>query len=241
VTEQWANATLVGPRGREVLTLLAPGLALDAASFPFMRMREAELAGIPARIFRVSFSGELSYEINVPADYGLTLWERLIAAGEPYGIAPYGTEAMHVLRAEKGYIIVGQETDGSVTPVDLGLDAMVARDKDFLGRRSLARRDTARADRKQLVGLLPENPEQVLPEGAQLVTEAGGAIPMPMIGHVTSSYFGARIGRSFALALIANGRARYGQTVWAPLPEGTVAVRICPPVFYDREGLRRDG
>jgi sarcosine oxidase subunit alpha len=241
VTEQWANATLVGPRGREVLTLLAPGLALDAASFPFMRMREAELAGIPARIFRVSFSGELSYEINVPADYGLTLWERLIAAGEPYGIAPYGTEAMHVLRAEKGYIIVGQETDGSVTPVDLGLDAMVARDKDFLGRRSLARRDTARADRKQLVGLLPENPEQVLPDGTQLVATADAAPPVRMIGHVTSSYFGARIGRSFALALVANGRARYGQTVWAPLPDRTVAARICPPVFYDPTGARRDG
>jgi len=206
-----------------------------------MRMREAEVAGIPARIFRVSFSGELSYEVNVAADYGLSLWEALIAAGESYGITPYGTEAMHMLRAEKGYIIVGQETDGSVTPVDLGLGAMVARDKDFLGRRSLARPDTARADRKQLVGLLPENPEEVLPEGAQLVTEPGGRTPMSMIGHVTSSYFGARIGRSFALALVANGRARYGQTVWAPLAERTVAARIFPPVFYDPEGRRRDG
>jgi sarcosine oxidase, subunit alpha len=241
VTEQWANATLVGPRAREVLSLLAPGLALDPAAFPFMRMREAEVAGIPARIFRVSFSGELSYEVNVAADYGLALWEALIAAGESYGITPYGTEAMHMLRAEKGYIIVGQETDGSVTPVDLGLGAMVARDKDFLGRRSLARPDTARADRKQLVGLLPENPEEVLPEGAQLVTEPGGRTPMSMIGHVTSSYFGARIGRSFALALVANGRARYGQTVWAPLAERTVAARIFPPVFYDPEGRRRDG
>jgi sarcosine oxidase, subunit alpha len=241
VTEQWANATLVGPRAREVLSQLAPGLALDHASFPFMRMREAEVAGIPARIFRVSFSGELSFEINIPADYGLALWERLIAAGEPYAITPYGTEAMHVMRAEKGYIIVGQETDGSVTPIDLGLGAMVARDKDCLGRRSLARRDTARADRKQLVGLLPEKPEEVLPEGAQLVATPGSAVPIPMIGHVTSSYFGARIGRSFALALVANGRARYGQTVWAPLPERSVAARICPPVFYDPEGRWRDG
>jgi len=241
VTEQWANATLVGPRAGEVLSLLAPGLALDPAAFPFMRMREAEVAGIPARIFRVSFSGELSYEINVVADYGPALWEALIAAGEPYGITPYGTEAMHVLRAEKGYIIVGQETDGSVTPVDLGLGAMVARDKDFLGRRSLARPDIARADRKQLVGLLPENPEQVLPEGTQLVATADAAPPVAMIGHVTSSYFGGRIGRSFALALVANGRARYGQTVWATLAERTVAARVCPTVFYDPEGRRRDG
>src|SRR5207245_5471169 len=163
------NATLVGPRAREVMTLLAPGLALDPAAFPHMTMREAEIAGIPARIFRVSFSGELSYEINVPADCGLPLWERLIEAGEAYGVTPYGTEGMHVMRAEKGYIIVGQETDGSVNPVDLGFGALVARDKDCLGRRSLARSDTARGDRKQLVGLLPDNPGDVIPEGGQLV------------------------------------------------------------------------
>jgi sarcosine oxidase subunit alpha len=203
-------------------------------------MREAEVGGIPARIFRVGFSGELSYEINVPADFGLALWELLIAAGEPYGLAPYGTEAMHVLRAEKGFLLIGQETDGSVTPIDLGLGAMVA-EKDFLGRRSLARSDTARADRKQLVGLLPENMAEVLPEGAQLVAEAGGTPPLPMIGHVTSSDYGARIGRGFALALIAGGRSRHSERVWAPLPDRTVAARICPPLFYDPEGQRRDG
>jgi sarcosine oxidase subunit alpha len=148
---------------------------------------------------------------------------------------------MHVLRAEKGYIIVGQETDGSVTPIDLGLSALVSRDKDFLGRRSLARSDTRRADRKQLVGLLPENPKEVLPEGAQLVTAPDGSPPLPMIGHVTSSYFGARIDRSFALALVKNGRARHGEPVWAPLPDRVIAARICPPVFYDPEGRRRDG
>ena len=241
LTEEWATATLVGPRAREVLSALAPRLALDPAAFPFMQMREADVAGIPARIFRVSFSGELSYEINVPADHGLILWERLIAAGMPYGITPYGTEAMHVLRAEKGYIIVGQETDGSVTPVDLGLGALVSLDKDFLGRRSLHRSDTARANRKQLVGLLPDNPEDMLPEGAQLVAQLGGAPPLPMIGHVTSSYFGARIGRSFALALVEAGRARHGDQVLAPLPDRIIAARICPPAFYDTGGRRRDG
>jgi len=206
-----------------------------------MRMREAEIAGISARVFRVSFSGELSYEINVPADQGLALWEQLIAAGTPWGITPYGTEAMHVLRAEKGYIIVGQETDGSVTPLDLGQGALISRDKDFLGRRSLARSDTARADRKQLVGLLPDNPEEILPEGAQLVAQLGGAPPVPMIGHVTSSYFGARIGRSFALALVEAGRSRHGEPVWAPLPDRIIAARICPPALYDIDNRRRDG
>jgi len=241
LTEEWANATLVGPRAREVLGALAPRLPLDPASFPFMRMREADIAGIPARIFRVSFSGELSYEINVPADQGLTLWERLIEAGMPYAITPYGTEAMHVLRAEKGYVIAGQETDGSVTPIDLGFGALVSPDKDFLGRRSLARSDTARPDRKQLVGLLPDNPEEILPEGAQLVAQLDGAPPVPMLGHVTSSYFGTRLGRSFALALVEAGRSRHGEPVWAPLPDGIIAARICSPAFYDINGLRRDG
>ncbi|MGE3781441.1 MAG: sarcosine oxidase subunit alpha family protein [Alphaproteobacteria bacterium] len=241
VTEEWANATLVGPRARDVLRALAPGLALDAASFPFMRLREAEVAGIPARIFRVSFSGELSYEINVPGDFGLALWERLMAAGEQHGITPYGTEAMHVLRAEKGYFMIGQETDGSVTPLDLGLGAMIAGEKDFLGCRSLSRSDTVRPDRKQLVGLLSDDPAEILPEGAQLVATADAAPPLPMVGHVTSSYFGGRIGRGFALALVAGGRARHGQRVWAPLPDRSVAARICSPVLYDPENRRRDG
>jgi sarcosine oxidase subunit alpha len=247
VTEEWANATLVGWAARDVLARLAPDLALDSAAFPHMTMRETDIGEIPARIFRVSFSGELSYEINVPADQGLEVWERLIAVGELFGLMPYGTEAMHVLRAEKGYIIVGQETDGSVTPVDLGYGALVAKDKNSLGRRSLARSDTARSDRKQLVGLLPDNPGEVIPEGAQLVAVLGDtmrALPGPhpgMIGHVTSSYFGARIGRSFALALVQNGRARHGERIWAPLPDRTIAARICPPVFYDPEGARRDG
>jgi sarcosine oxidase subunit alpha len=241
LTEEWANATLVGPRAREVLGALAPRLALDTAAFPFMRMQEADIADIPARIFRVSFSGELSYEINVPADQGLALWERLIEAGTPWGITSYGTEAMHVLRAEKGYMIVGQETDGSVTPTDLGFGALVATDKDFLGRRSLVRSDTARADRNQLVGVLPDNPDDILSEGTPLVAQPRGAPPVPMLGHVTSSYFGPRIGRSFALALVEAGLSRHGEPVWAAFPDRIVACRVCPPAFYDPEGRRRDG
>ncbi len=234
LTDELANTTLVGPRSREVLASLAP--RLDLAELPFMTMREADVAGILARVFRVSFSGELGYEINVPTTAGLALWERLIEAGEPHGITPYGTEAMHVLRAEKGYFIVGQETDGSVTPLDLGIT--VATDKDFLGRRSLSRADTARPDRKQLVGILPDDPDIVLPEGAQLVADPRSTA---MIGHVTSSYFGARIGRGFALALVAGGKARHGEAVWASHADCTVAARICAPMFYDPEGRRRDG
>ena len=229
LTEEFANLTLVGPDARRVLTALAP--RLDLAAFPFMAMREADIAGVPARISRVSFSGELSYEINVPALAGQALWERLIDAGA----TPYGTEAMHVLRAEKGYFMVGQETDGAVTPLDLGI---AVKPEDFLGRRSLLRPDTARPDRKQLVGILPDDPNIVLPEGAQLVGEPRSTA---MIGHVTSSYVGARIGRGFALALVAGGRDRHGKPVWAWDGDSAVAARICPPVFYDPEGRRRDG
>jgi sarcosine oxidase subunit alpha len=230
LTEEFANLTLVGPAARQVLAALAP--RLDLAAFPHMAMREADIAGIPALVFRVSFSGELSYEINVPAEAGLALWQRLIDAGA----VPYGTEAMHVLRAEKGYFMVGQETDGSVTPLDLGIP--VSRDKDFLGRRSLSRPDSARPDRKQLVGILPDDPNTVIPEGAQLVSDPQSS---EMIGHVTSSYFGARIGRSFALALVKGGRALHGAPIWAASAGRTIAAQIHEPVFYDREGRRRDG
>ncbi|HWB50297.1 MAG TPA: sarcosine oxidase subunit alpha family protein [Stellaceae bacterium] len=233
LTEQFANATLVGPRARDVLAAAAP--RLDLAAFPFMAMREADVAGIPARILRVSFSGELSYEINVPAEAGPALWQRLMSGGEGHGITPYGTEAMHVLRAEKGYFMVGQETDGSVTPLDLGL---AVKDEDCLGRRALSRPDTARPDRKQLVGLLPDDPNLVLPEGAQLIADPQSTA---MLGHVTSSYFGARIGRSFALALVSGGRQRHGAPVWAYHLGCTFPARICPPVFYDPAGQRRDG
>jgi sarcosine oxidase subunit alpha len=233
LTEEFANATLVGPRVRDVLAVLAP--RLDLAAFPFMAMREADIAGIAARIFRVSFSGELSYEINVPAEAAPALWERLIEAGQAYGITPYGTEAMHVLRAEKGYFMVGQETDGSVTPLDLGL---AVKAEDFLGRRSLSRPDTARADRKQLVGLLPDDPNLVIPEGAQLIAERQSTA---MLGHVTSSYFGPRIGRGFALALVKGGRQLHNTPVWAYHLGQTFPAQICSPVFYDPGGRRRDG
>ncbi len=149
---------------------------------------------------------------------------------------------MHVLRAEKGYVIVGQDTDGTVTPFDLGMSWIVNdRKGDFIGRRSFRRADTARQDRKHLVGLLPLEPDALIPEGAQLVVEDTGRIPMPMVGHVTSSYRSAALERTFALAMLASGRERIGTTVFAPLPEGTVAATVTEPIFYDLEGARRDG
>ena len=237
VTEQWATVAIVGPKSRDVMAALAPGLDVSQDTFTFMALEEAVVAGIEARVARISFSGELAFEISVPMTYGLALWEAVYAAGQPFGITPYGTESMHVLRAEKGYFIVGQETDGTVTPLDLGLDWMIA-DKEFVGRRSLRRSDMLRADRKQLVGILPA---ERLPEGAQLVDDAEFEIPVPMIGHVTSSYDSAALGRPFGLALVRGGRDRIGETIYAPLLDRTVAVEIVDPVLFDQEGARRDG
>ncbi|MEA2522250.1 MAG: sarcosine oxidase, subunit alpha, partial [Actinomycetota bacterium] len=242
VTEQWATIAMNGPHSREVLAALGTSLPVDAAAFPFMTWRDGEVAGVPARVARVSFSGELAYEINVPGWYGLSMWKAVMEAGAAHDITPYGTESMHVLRAEKGFVIVGQDTDGTVTPHDLGMGWIVRRDdSDFLGKRSLRRADTVRPDRKQLVGLLPVEPDQLLPEGAQLVETDTGVIPIAMVGHVTSSYDSATLGRTFALAMVEGGRARIGHTLFAPLGGRTIAAEVTAPVFYDPEGARRDG
>jgi sarcosine oxidase subunit alpha len=244
VTEQWATIAVVGPRSRAVVAHLAPDVDLSNEAFPFMAFRETTLAsGIPARICRISFSGELAYEINVSAWYGLSVWEEVDAVGRPYGITPYGTETMHVLRAEKGYIIVGQDTDGTVTPQDAGMSWVVSKQKDFIGKRSFARADTSRTDRRQLVGLLPADRTTRLPEGTQLVAPDVDleTVPVPMLGHVTSSYHSPALGRPFALALLADGQARKGQTLLAPVGESLVPVEVTDFVLYDPEGTRRDG
>jgi sarcosine oxidase subunit alpha len=241
VTDQWATVAIAGPRARDIMAALAPDRSLDNATFPFMSVQSGTVAGCPAHIYRISFTGELSYEVNVPAWYGPALWAAVMAAGGPYDITPYGTETMHVLRAEKGYIIAGQETDGTVTPSDLGMDWIISTKKpDFIGRRSLTRSDTVRTDRKQLIGLVPENANTVLPEGAQLVAEGNNATPARMVGHVTSSYFSPTLETGFALAMVERGHARLGARLLAPLVDGTVALTVADPVFYDRAGTRRD-
>jgi sarcosine oxidase subunit alpha len=239
VTEQWADVAIAGPRAREVLSAVGTDIDLSLDAFPFMTFRDGEVAGVPARVARVSFTGELSYEVLVDGRRGLEVWKAVIEAGAPFGITPYGTEAMHVLRAEKGFVIVGQDTDGTVTPDDLGMGWIVRKDdSDFVGRRSLRRPDAQREDRKQLVGLLSND---LLPEGAQLVEEDTGRAPMPMIGHVTSSYLSPSLSHPIALAMIERGRSRRGGTVFAPLLERTIEARIGDPIFYDPEGSRRDG
>ncbi len=242
VTEQFATATISGPNSRNLLAELSD-IDLSETAFPHMGVALGEVAGIPARVFRISFTGEQSFEINVPASYGLTLWQTLYRAGEKYSITPYGTEAMHVLRAEKGFIIVGQETDGSVTPIDLDMGWIVSKTKDFVGKRSLSRPDMVKSDRKQLVGILTEDPSVVLPEGAQLVEEVLDTRPLAMLGHVSSSYYSPNCGHSIALALVKGGLARKGQKLYAPVADGRViACRVAEsPVFFDPKGERLSG
>jgi sarcosine oxidase, subunit alpha len=246
VTEQWTTVAVVGPRSREVVARVAPELNVSNDAFPFMTFRETTLAsGIPARICRISFSGELAFEINVSGWYGRGVWEEVYAAGQDLGITPYGTETMHVLRAEKGYPIVGQDTDGTVTPQDAGMEWIVSKVKDFVGRRSYSRVDTMRPDRKHLVGVLPVDRTTRLPEGAQLVAQGSPATPVdgpvPMLGHVTSSYHSEALGRPFGLALIKGGRDRFGEVLLAPVGDQMVEVEVTSPVLYDPEGSRRDG
>jgi sarcosine oxidase, subunit alpha len=242
VTEQWSTIAVNGPFARKLLAELTKDIELEPKQFPFMSFRDGHVAGIPARVYRISFTGELSYEINVAPSYALALWQALMSAGEKYDITPYGTEAMHVLRCEKGFVIVGQETDGTVTPQDLGMDWIVSKKKkDFLGKRALARTDTARADRKHLVGLITENPSEVIPEGGQIVAELKDKPPMAMLGHVTSSYYSPNVGRSIAMALVKNGRKRLGETLYVPLVDRVIKATVTEPRFFDLEGKRIDG
>ena len=241
VTDQWATVSINGPRARRVMEMLCSDVDLSSEAFPFMSVRSGSVAGIPARIFRISFAGELSFEINVDANYGRQVWEAVMEAGEEFNITPYGTEAMHVLRAEKGYVIVGQDTDGSVTPVDIGVGRMVSRRKDFLGKRSLAMENLVRDDRKQLVGLLTEDDQEVLPEGGQIVDDSSAPTPVPMLGHVTSSYYSVNLGRSIALGIVKGGRAREGDLVYVSLADGrSTTARIASPSFYDPKGDRQN-
>lgn len=242
VTDHWATLTLSGPNSRKLLAEVTD-IDLDKDAFPFMTWKEGKVAGVPARVFRISFTGELSYEVNVQADYALGVLEQIAEAGKKHGLTPYGTETMHVLRAEKGFIIVGQDTDGSVTPDDLGMGWCVGRTKPFswIGWRGMNREDCLKENRKQLIGLKPVDPNKVLPEGAQLVFDPKQSIPMTMVGHVTSSYMSAAMGHSFAMALVRGGLKRIGERVFAPLVDGSVIeAEIVSPVFYDPKGDRQN-
>jgi sarcosine oxidase, subunit alpha len=242
VSEQWAVIAVQGPNSRKIIEPLVEGIDLSDEAMPHMSVREGKICGVPTRLFRMSFTGDRGFEVNVPADYGQAVWEALWAEGQKHGACAYGTEAMHILRAEKGYIIVGQDTDGTVTCNDAGLDWAVGKKKtDFVGIRGMARPDLVAKGRKQLVGLKTKDPKEVLEEGAQIVADPKQPIPMKMIGHVTSSYWSENCGRSIAMALVAGGRDRVGQTLYVPMPDRVIEVEVTGTVFFDEKGERLNG
>lgn len=236
-TEQWAVIVVTGPRARDILAPMITGIDLEKDALPHMSVSEGEICGVPLRLFRVSFTGELGFEVNVPAQRGSAVWDAIVDRGKGFEASLYGTEAAHVLRAEKGYIIVGQETDGTTTPDDVGLGKMVAGKKtDFLGKRSLLRPAMADPMRKQLVAVLT-NDRQLLEEGAQIVDPAD---PFRSLGHVSSSYVSEALGRPFALAMVKGGRARIGTLLSVAATDGRIAVQLHDPLLFDPEGTHLD-
>ena len=236
VTSQWANATLCGPLARDVLRQAGTDIDLDPTAFPFMAMRDGRVAGHPVRVFRVSFTGELSFEVNTPARHGLALWEALIAAGHDHGICPVGSEANHVLRVEKGFLSLAHEVDGTADPYDLGLGWVVAKAKrDFIGKRALEIRRAAGNPRRELVGLLSEDPKSLIPEGSPITP---GGKRCDSEGFVTASVWSVAEERTLALALLHDGRRRIGETVFVKLPDRVMRARVARPIFYDPDGSR---
>ncbi|MCC0080547.1 MAG: sarcosine oxidase subunit alpha family protein [Rhodobacter sp.] len=242
LTEEYAQIAVVGPNARKVLEKLGGDIDLSKEAFPFMDWREGRLGKFRARVFRISFSGELSYEIAVPASEGQAFWDALMQAGAEFGMMPYGTEALHVMRAEKGFIMIGDETDGTVIPQDLGLDWAVSKKKpDFLGKRGMERPAMTSADRWKLVGL------ETL-DGSVLADGALAPLPGKNVngqqetqGRVTSTYFSPTLGRGIAMGLVHRGPERMGEVIaFQTESGGRVEARIVDPCFYDKAGEKQN-
>jgi len=238
VTDHFATISVCGPNSKKIVSKVIPDLDLSDENFPHMSFKNAKIDKVKCRVMRISFTGEHSYEINIQASFGKSVWEKCMEAGKEFNITPYGTETMHLLRAEKGFIIVGQDTDATMTPIDLQMDWIVSKKKyDFIGKRSLYRSDTIREDRKQLVGLLTDDPKIVLEEGAQIVEDTK-LKPIEMLGHVTSSYYSPNLNKSIALAVVRGGKNMMGKKLFIPMENKIISVTVADPVFLDKENKR---
>ena len=238
VTDHYATVSVCGPNSKKIVSQVIPDLDFSDESFPHMSFKNTKIGKVKCRVMRISFTGEHSYEINVQANYGKSVWEKCMEAGKKFNITPYGTETMHLLRAEKGFIIVGQDTDATMTPIDLQMDWIVSKKKyDFIGKRSLYRSDTIKENRKQLVGLLTENPDEVLEEGAQIVADIKKS-PIEMLGHVTSSYYSPNLKKSIALGVVRGGKNMMGQKLIIPMENKQINVIVADPVFLDKENKK---
>jgi sarcosine oxidase subunit alpha len=240
ITEQFCTFNISGPNTRLIMEKVFEHIKFDNESFPFMTFNNFTYLDTTIRILRASFTGELGYEIYVRPSIALKLWENLFRFGKDEGLIAYGTETMHLLRAEKGYIIVGQDTDGSVTPQDMDLEWMIGKNKkDFIGKRSLTRSDTIRSDRKQLVGIKPIDQKNIIEEGQHIILSSNIKPPVKMLGHITSSYMSPNLGHSFAMAVIKDGKNLIGSRAYVSSSSKVAfEVEIMKPVFIDEENKR---
>ena len=238
-TEQWAGAALAGPKSREVLSKLFPELDVSNEGLPFMGYLEGKLFGVSARIFRISFSGELAYEINVPSDYGMFMWERITEIGEEFNMQPYGTEALSTLRIEMGHV-AGPELDGRTIPYDVSLEGLVSKKKDFIGKRSLIKEAFNKEDRQKIVGLVPLDRKSSIPEGSHLVEDSKAKLPNPKLGHVSSSCWSVENNNPFSLAILKDGKNMIGKKLYAvsPLKNTSIEVEVISSHYVDHEGKR---
>ena len=240
ITDQWAVTAVAGPRSRELLDNLDSDIEFANQALPFMGWRAGQIGGIPAQVYRISFSGELAYEVAVPADHGQACWEMLLAAGKDLDVIPYGTEALTTLRVEKGHFVMGPEADGRASAEDIGLGAMLSKKKDFIGRRSLRLPALAPEGRLNLIGLMPQDGKTAIPAGAILLDGAMAMAGAEKAGHVATAVFSPNLDKPIATAMVSNGRQRHGETLWAhsPLDDRIVAVEVVDPIFIDPKGER---
>jgi len=238
-TEQWAGAALAGPNSRKLLGKLFKNIDVSNEGIQFMGYKESDLFGVPARIFRISFSGELAYEINVESDYGIFMWKKIIELGKEMNIEPYGTEALSTLRIEMGHV-AGSEIDGRVISSDLSLEGMLSKKKDFIGKRSLFREAFVNPNREKIVGVIPIDKKTMIPEGSHLVNDGNANLPNPKLGHVSASCWSVEYNNPFSLAILQDGKNKIGKKLYAvsPLKNKNIPVEIISSHYVDPKGER---
>jgi len=238
-TEQWAGAALAGPHSRDLISKLFPNANVSNESIPFMGYKEEDLFGVPARIFRISFSGELAYEINVESGYGIFMWEKIMELGKEMNIEPYGTEALSTLRIEMGHV-AGSEIDGRTIASDLSLDGMLSKKKDFIGKRSLNREAFLNPDREKIVGVVPLDRKTMIPEGSHLVKDSNAPLPNLKLGHISASCWSVEYNNPFSLAILKKGKKSIGEKLYAlsPLKNKCIPVEVVSSHYVDSKGER---
>jgi glycine cleavage system aminomethyltransferase T len=239
VTEQWAGVALAGPNSRSLLSKIFPETDVSKESLPFMGFKSANLLGVDARIFRISFSGELAYEINVESGYGIFMWEKIMEIGKEMNIEPYGTEALSTLRIEMGHV-AGSEIDGRVIASDLSLENLLSKKKDFIGKRSLNRPAFLNPEREKIVGVVPLDKKTMIPEGSYLVSDSNSVLPNPKLGYISASCWSVEFNNPFSLAILKNGKKKIGEKLYAlsPLKNKSIPVEIVSSHYVDPKGER---